>query len=233
MKLLIISDIHGNMEALRAVEKAAGPVDDILFLGDVLDYGPRPRECLQWLRDRGGIFLKGNHDHAVTTREDCRCGASFKEYSILTREYMWKILDESDYRFFDNLFPCRAEKIDGIDIYASHAAPSDPFYKYLRPETETAALEDEVRDLDVKFVFLGHTHFPMERTACGTSIINPGSVGQPRDGVPLAAYALWNDGDVSLHRVEYDYEKTCDDLKALPLPQHAIIRLCEVLRTGK
>lgn len=233
MKLLIISDIHGNIEALRAVEKAAGAVDKILFLGDVLDYGPRPKECIQWLKEREGIFLNGNHDHAVVNHTDCRCGAAFKEYSVLTREYMWKILEDSDYEFFRELFPCRAENIDGIEIFAAHASPSDPFYKYLRPDSETSVLEDEVRDLDVKMVFLGHTHFPMNKTALGVSIINPGSVGQPRDGIPQAAYAVWNDGDVSLHRVEYDFEKTCAGLRESPLPQHAINRLCEVLRTGK
>lgn len=233
MKVLIISDIHGNIEALRAVEKAAGNVDDILFLGDVLDYGPNPKECISWLRERGGTHLMGNHDHAVVNRSDCKCGEAFKKYSVITREYMWKILDGNDYHFFDGLNPCKALLLDGKVIYTSHAAPSNPFYKYIRPKTTDAELEEEVRDLLVDYVFLGHTHFPMDRTIATTRIINPGSVGQPRDGDSRAAFAIWDNGNIVFHRVEYNVDAACDALQKCQFEQHAIDRLCEVLRTGK
>jgi putative phosphoesterase len=232
LKALIITDLHGNLAALHAIEKAAGPADRVIFLGDVLDYGPQPKECIAWLRDHTWARLRGNHDHAVLTRVDCQCGLSFKKYSIATRKYMWKILDEADYEYVRPLAPEGRFELDGLRIFAAHAAPSDPLFKYLKPSTPDDELEKEVENINADVVLLGHTHLPMDKKISGVRIVNPGSAGQPRDGDPRAAYAIWQDGNITLHRLEYDIEATCRALATCPLEAEVIERLSSVLRTG-
>ncbi len=233
MKALIVSDIHGNIEALRAVEKAAGDVDTVLFLGDVVDYGPQPRECIEWLRGHGRMSLRGNHDNAVLTRVDCRCGQAFHPFSVATRELMWKILDESDYEYLRAFRPEEEIDLGGRPAYAAHAAPSDTLFKYIRPDTPADVLAAEAEKVDTELVLLGHTHFQMDRTVAGVRFVNPGSVGQPRDGDPRAGFALWDDGEITFHRIEYDIDATVDALRRRDLEQHVIDRLAQVLKTGK
>jgi len=233
MKALIVSDVHGNIEALRAIELAAGPVDTVIFLGDVTDYGPRPKECIAWLQVRASERLRGNHDNAVLEKVDCQCGQAFRKYSVATREYMWKILEPPDYEFIRGSSPDGNFELDGVKIYAAHAAPSDPLFKYLKPSTPVEEFEKEAEGIEDGVVLLGHTHFPMDIEAGGVRFVNPGSAGQPRDGDPRAAYAIWRDGDITLHRLEYDTESVCRDMSRLPLDREIIDGLTRVLRTGE
>lgn len=232
MKALIISDVHGNIEALRAVEKAAGDVDIVLFLGDVLDYGPQPKECIEWLRARSWKCLRGNHDNAVITRVDCQCGQSFHDLSVATRELMWKLLDDGDYDYLRPFKPEETIDLGGQAVYAAHAAPSDPMFKYLRPSTPDSELAAEAGKAGAGIALLGHTHLQMDRTAGGVRFVNPGSVGQPRDGDPRTAFALWRDGDISFHRIDYDVDATVRALEKCDLAPHVIERLARVLKTG-
>jgi len=131
------------------------------------------------------------------------------------------------------LQPLQRFQLDSAVCVACHAMPSDPLYHYL-PEIRPITLwESELNIVNYPdFLFVGHTHLPMKTRFRRTLVVNPGSVGQPKDGDPRAAYAIWNDGEVTLHRAKYDVEKTISAYHGLSLEPHIVDTLAEVLRTG-
>jgi hypothetical protein len=100
MKILLISDIHANIEALTAIEEN---FDALLCMGDLVDYGPSPKECIAWLRLRVPVIVRGNHDNAVAYRQDCGCHGDFKALSVATRQLMWDLLDPEEIGFLQQL----------------------------------------------------------------------------------------------------------------------------------
>jgi len=96
VKLLILSDIHGNLPALEAVLKAESTWDTVAFCGDVVDYGPHPTQCLRWVAEHAEHRVRGNHDNAVANDADCRCMGSFRAYSVITRSWHQGLLSKSD-----------------------------------------------------------------------------------------------------------------------------------------
>jgi predicted phosphodiesterase len=123
--------------------------------------------------------------------------------------------------------------VDGCSFFAVHASPHDHFYRYtLTPDAPEEHLAAETEDVDAEYVLLGHTHLPMARRVGPRLVINPGSVGQPRDGDPRASYAVVEDGDVRLKRAAYDVTRTVRDLEALGLRADVTERLTAILRTG-
>src|ERR1039458_8973194 len=98
MRVLVISDLHGNWAALQAV-LAATQYDQVLCLGDLVNYGPQPKECLDWARNNCSISIRGNHDHAVGTRADCGCAPAFRPLADETRELTWRLLKPADIEF--------------------------------------------------------------------------------------------------------------------------------------
>ena len=232
MKMLIISDIHGNFAALQSIAEAADDVERVLFLGDVVDYGPQPRECIEWLRENSWLNLRGNHDNAVFEHVDCKCGQAFHKYSVATREYTKKILQDTDFEFISPIKPSGRFELDGKKVFIAHGAPSDPLFKYVKPSMRDGELANEVQGIEADIVLLGHTHLQMDRTVTGIRVVNPGSAGQSRDGDPRVGYALWQDGEITLHRVAYDFEKTCCELDGSDIEPDIIERMKQVLRTG-
>jgi putative phosphoesterase len=221
-----LSDIHGNIDALEAIDE---PCDRILFLGDVVDYGPDPVACIEYLANRNALLVRGNHDNAVAFKADCGCGEAFKHLSLITREYMWKVLDQSQLEWLGRSATYRELWQTGKSIYATHASPSDNLFKYLLPDTldEELRLEAVVAGTDI--VLTGHTHKPFARVVSGRLFVNVGSVGQPRDGTPKASYAIIENGQVELKRVEYDIEHAVSRLKKLPIDPGAIGQLAYIL----
>jgi diadenosine tetraphosphatase ApaH/serine/threonine PP2A family protein phosphatase len=131
------------------------------------------------------------------------------------------------------LLPLRQLTIDGAACVACHAAPSDPLFRYLRTNVVNGQLEREIEIAgNPDFLFFGHTHWPLSIRSGKTVVINPGSVGQPKDGDPSAAYAVWTDGEVKLRRVAYDIEETVRAYAETPLDPGDVAALAEVLRTG-
>ena len=212
MKILLISDIHGNYEALQTVLEV--PHDKAICLGDIVDYGPDPDRCIDVLREKEILTIRGNHDNAVAFKVDCQCGYRYKHLSITTREYTWKILDGSGIEYLQKLPPLIKEEIDGKELYLTHASPRSMF-EYIKPETSDEEILNMVNEamepVEAEFLVVGHSHIPMNRKLGNLTIINPGSVGQPRDGDSRASCAVFDtaSGGIEFHRIEYDIDTVC------------------------
>ena len=232
MRTLVISDIHANIDALRAIDE---PCDQVLCLGDIVDYGPEPAACIDYLKDLTVPLLRvrGNHDNAVAFRVDCACGEAYKHLSVETREYMWEVLDDDRLTWLGE--PATSVELDsgGKRVLAVHAAPSDNLFKYLTPDTSEKEIADELAATDASIVLTGHSHHPFTRQLGGRLLVNVGSVGQPRDGIPQVSYAVLDDGRVELKRIGYDVEAVVAKLEALPLKPRTIEELVYILRHGQ
>ena len=235
MKMLLISDIHGNWPALQAVLAAEPDADQILCLGDLVNYGPHPAECVAWAMKTltPEWLIQGNHDRAVGLDEDPRSSVPYKALAAATQELSARVVSPEMKQFLASLQPLQRFKLDEIMCVACHAVPSDPLYAYL-PETAAVPLwESELNGIGYPdFLFIGHTHKPTKTRFRRTLVVNPGSVGQPKDDDPRAAYAIWDDGEVTLHRAAYDVEETIRAYQSTRLAPQMIDALAEVLRTG-
>lgn len=236
MKALIISDIHANWPALRAVLETESDADQILCLGDLVNFGPQPAECVAWAKEivPPQWVIQGNHDRAVALDEDPHCSPVYALLADATQPVSGRLLTPDMKQFLRRLEPLHRFEWDEAKCVACHAIPKDPLYGYL-PETAAATLwESEVVTAGLpNFLFLGHTHVPMKTRLTKTLIVNPGSVGFPQDGNSLAAYAIWKDGEVTLRRVSYDVEETISAYDELGLAPQVLLQLTDMLRTGR
>jgi predicted phosphodiesterase len=224
MRIGIISDIHGNLEAAGAViEFFKDKIDFLVSLGDVVGYGPDPEECLNLILKEANVILKGNHEEGIITGDISR----FKNTAKVSLEWTKK-----------NLSPATIEKLKKLpekevrgDTCFVHASISSPLFKYILRKEDA---EEEFSLLTQKICFFGHTHIPggfkkdigLDRTETiypdfsgkmkieiqdgFKYLINVGSVGQPRDGLPFACASIYEtDKKVfTLHRIEYPVEIT-------------------------
>jgi len=227
MRTLVISDIHGNIDALEAIDLET--FDQVICLGDIVDYGPEPASCIERLQ-QPLLRVRGNHDNAVAFHADCGCGEAFRHLSVETREYMWQILDAGQIGWLGEVEPLLETEVDGKRIYAVHAAPSDPLFKYVPPEMSDAELAREAALADTDIVLMGHTHKPFMKEIAGKLMVNVGSVGQPRDGIPKASYAVIEDGRVVLRHAEYDVERAAARVMEMPIGELARKQLAYILK---
>ncbi|MGD0537810.1 MAG: metallophosphoesterase family protein [Verrucomicrobiota bacterium] len=235
MKLLIVSDIHGNWPALQAVLQAEPDADQILCLGDLVNYGPQPVECVQWAMQQLGPewLIQGNHDRAVGRDEEPNCSVSYQDLAAATQAVSARLLSPELKRFLATLEPLQRFQLGEAVFAACHAIPSDPLYHYLPENSPITLWESELNTVGYPdFLLLGHTHVPMKTRFRRTLVVNPGSVGQPRHGDPNAAYAIWVDGEVVLRRAPYKVEQTIRAYDGLGLDRQTVEVLGEVLRTG-
>jgi putative phosphoesterase len=236
MKVLILSDVHGNWPALRAVLEAESDANRILCLGDLVNFGPQPAECVAWAKELvpPAWVIQGNHDRAVAFNEDPLCSSAYAPLAAATQPVSEKSLAPELREFLAELQPSHRFEWKSAKCFACHAIPSEPLYGYL-PETASATLwsAELVAAGLPDFLFLGHTHVPMKTRLMKTLIVNPGSVGLPQHGNPQAAYAVWEDGEVTMRRVAYDVEETIRAYGELGIPPELLGQLTEMLRTGK
>jgi len=232
MRILLIADIHANYEALETALEI--PHDRAICLGDIVDYGPDPDKCIDLLRMKEIPVIRGNHDNAVAFKVDCQCGYKYKHLSIATREYTWEILDRAGMEYLQNLPLLIREEIDGKRLYLTHASPRSMF-EYIKPETTDEEIQNMINEamepLEAEFLVVGHSHIPMNRKLGNLTIINPGSVGQPRNGDPRASCAIFDteNGKVEHLRLDYDIESVCTKIKErMPHPDELIA----ILRRG-
>lgn len=227
MRILVVADIHANWPALAAIDE---PIDACLFLGDLVDYGPSPGPCIAWVHQHADYAIRGNHDHGVAQRIPGQGETGYRYLSRVTRELMWQCLGAEEIASLARLPVTETVQLDGLAIHLVHATPRDPLDEYLRPDPQLWAQRlDSVR---ADLVCVGHSHLQFVLQAGGKTVLNPGSVGQPRDGDPRAAYAVIEDGQVSLRRAEYPVEETIRQLNAADLPERAKHLAAETLRTG-
>jgi diadenosine tetraphosphatase ApaH/serine/threonine PP2A family protein phosphatase len=236
-RVLIISDIHANLAALETVlNDAEGQYDALWCLGDLVGYGPRPNECIELVRERAELCVMGNHDWAVLDKP----GVNVEDFNPQARHaVLWtrEQLSEENRRYLEQL-PCTpVHPPKTSEILVTHASPREPVWEYIL--TPSIALEN-FAVFDDLLCLVGHTHVPAVFTQAGEAvtadplpagrplrlrpdrryIVNVGSVGQPRDGDPRAAY-LWLDTDsreAAVVRLEYPVERTQRKMRAAGLP---------------
>jgi putative phosphoesterase len=233
MRIAVLSDLHANPPALRAVLDDAGAVDAIFCLGDLVDYGPQPKEVIATVRRRATKAIRGNHDQALAFDMDCCCAEAFRPLSVGTRLYHKTLLGRDEVEYLKSLPLSDSVTLAGSRFFLCHASPQGDLFRYLRPNTPEETWRSEIVGVDADVIFTGHTHLPMIKRIGKTTIVNPGSVGQPRDNDPRAAYALWNDGEITLRRAAYPVEETIAALRRSPLEQGMVERLSAILRNGK
>jgi putative phosphoesterase len=228
MRVLLCSDIHGNAGALAAVLEE--PADYVLCAGDIVHFGPQPEACLDLIRRRAAAVVQGNHDHGAGFGEDCRAYGPWRALDDLSRDITDTGLPVEDCRYLRTLPLTDIVTLGGVRFALVHAAPSDPLYRYLPPETAADVWDAEMSGIDADVLVLGHTHLPLLHRHGGTVIVNPGSVGLPRDGDPRAEYAVWEEGEVTFHRRAYDQAGLMEALARLPLPAAEIEKLASLFQ---
>lgn len=225
MRLLILSDIHGNWPALEAVLTAEPTRDAVAFCGDAVDYGSHPVECLRWLMQHADHVVRGNHDNALGYDLDCRCMGTFREFSQATRSWHRTLLGAQEMDFLRALPTRRQFELRGTRFRLAHATPEGDMFEYL----ERSQWNSRLGGIDEDFVLLGHTHVQGQQTFGRITVVNPGSVGLARDHRGKACYAVYEDGRMELKRLAYDVRRTAAALRAAPLPASVIEGLVRVL----
>lgn len=186
MKIALISDVHANLIALRAVleDMEGRDVGEILSAGDVVGYYPFPNETISLFRERSIISIQGNHDRAVLSAGDPRMNPWANSAVSWTLAH----LSESSVEYISSMPRHRSMSIGGTSIAVYHGAPFDDDY-YLFEEEAT---EDVLQSTGCSLLVLGHTHIPFIKRYKSGIIVNPGSIGQPRDGDPDSSYAIYD-----------------------------------------
>ena len=237
MRYAVLSDIHGNIDALRAVlADAAERADDVLCLGDIVGYGADPTPCVDLIGTRARAVVTGNHERAVTGRLDM---SWFNRHARAAAEWTREHVDADGIAWLDAL-PLTAEIDDATLVHASPRQPDE--WDYLVTEEDGLAAFGAFA---TRLCFVGHSHVPAmwsfgssgpdyERGDVDVTldagrryIVNVGSVGQPRDRDPRAAYALW-DVDarrIQVRRVPYDVAAARAKIEAAGLPRFLSDRL--------
>ena len=237
MRLLIISDIHANLAAFEAVlEDAEGEWERIWCLGDVLGYGPDPDECLALLREHEHVTLTGNHDWAVLEKIEIN---TFNHEARTAIRWTQERITEETRSYLAERPPMLVRE----RFTLAHASPRQPVWEYIM-DPGTALVN--FGHFDTPYCLVGHTHspvifeevdkmranvrMPVDREAMhldGRKIINPGSVGQPRDSDPRAAYALLDLEEMTWEqrRVNYPIHVTQEKMRKEGFPNRLIARL--------
>jgi putative phosphoesterase len=228
MRILVLSDIHANLTALSAINE---PHDLCLFLGDSVDYGVEVDPCVDWLRANADHAVRGNHDHGVAQRVDVRGFGGFRYLTGVTRTISCNAISEVNRRYLAELPSSLSLTIDGLRYYLVHATPRDPFDEYAPAEVDFWQRRLDGIDADVFCV--GHSHIPYILKVGEKTVLNPGSVGLPRDGIPQVSYAIIENRHIQLKRVPYDIDAAIASLGRVDLPENARLLLSEVYRTGK
>jgi putative phosphoesterase len=229
MRILLIADIHANWPALQAV--AAEPFDLCLCLGDLVDYGIDPVPCIDWVRRNARHTVRGNHDHGVAQNVTVNGKAGFKFLTGVTRVLTRERLSKEDIRYLGRLPITRMISIENTRFLLVHASPRDPLDEYAPPDPEFWARR--LQNVDADVICVGHTHHPYVLEVGEKLVINPGSVGQPRDGDPRASYAIIQDYNVEFKRREYPIEDTVAIIQASTLADPVKEMLFEVFRRGQ
>ena len=245
MRYLVISDIHANLAAFEAVlAHAAGEFDFIWCLGDMVGYGPDPNECIARLRDFPHLCLAGNHDWAALGRLDIQ---SFNTDARVAVLWTQQELTPASRAYLESL-PTNLVQ-DSFTL--AHASPRQPVWEYV---LDPLIAQRNFAYFDTPYCLIGHTHIPVifrrivtpggegcqtllppfkERMPLGEAqaLVNPGSVGQPRDGDPRASYAILDTETMTWdhRRIPYPVEITQEKMRARGMP----VRLIERLAYGR
>ena len=229
MKIVILSDIHGNLSALQALPER--DFDELWCIGDLVDYGPNPHEVVQWVQKNATVAVRGNHDHAAGYSSDPKCSAPYRKLAEETLRYTQEVCTREDLSYLRDLPVYRELSKDATKFYLVHAVPTDPLFGYCHEHSER--WREEVSAVKADLLVVGHTHTPFLLREGMTTILNPGSLGQPKTGRPFACYAVWQDGQIFRKEYEYPIEDTIRGIRRMPIPIEDQDTLIAVLQTGE
>jgi len=249
LRLLILSDIHANLEALEACLDAAPEHDQVYNLGDIVGYGANPNEVTERSRDLGSVFVRGNHDKACSGVSDL---ADFNPIAGLAALWTRQKLTPDHLEFLRELPQGPLAPMENVQLV--HGSPRDED-EYVLMASDAYLM---LAQADVPLTFFGHTHVqrcflldagkgpgkslvPAYKAARGKQsvklelkpdtryMVNPGSVGQPRDNDPRAAFVLYDtaENSITFHRVPYDVARAQEKIISAGLPERLAVRLAE------
>jgi putative phosphoesterase len=228
MKIAIISDIHGNKEALDAVlnDIEKREISEIYCTGDLVGYGPDPDYVVEKIRDLGIKIIMGNYDDAIgNEKESCGCAYNpGRETEVGDDSINWTIknTNKENKVFLKNLPKKMSFEIEGVSILLVHGSPLNYLLEYIKPTTEAKRLEEVANSFEEDIVINGHTHLSMHKYVKGKTIYNAGSIGRTKEGEPKAVYLILNieKGVVSHEfvKVNYDIKTTIEKINKVGLP---------------
>lgn len=225
MKIGFISDIHSNIhalvEVLENIEELS--IDEIWCCGDIVGYNAFPKECINIIKEKRIPSVLGNHDWA-TLKGDT---SWFNLYGVAGVEHSRRSIDEDDMSFLQELPNYRSFVRDDVSFYMVHGSPRDSVFEYVFPWSSDSMLKTFAAMVDAEVIVLGHTHIPMEIKASGKIFLNPGSVGQPRDGDPRASFMVFNTRDRTYkwYRIVYDVDAAASSIREKDMPSFLAERL--------
>ena len=232
----MLSDVHANLAALDAVLAAVPSVDELWHLGDVVGYGPDPDAVVARLRDLGARGVRGNHDAAAVGGPEIE---SFNVDARRAMEWTRTVISDETRAWLSSL----PERLEREEITLVHGSPRDPTWEYV---TTTPVARAGIAALTTPVGLNGHTHVPvayleedgrLETMSPGAgshlaiedrrALLNPGSVGQPRDGIPAASWLLLDTGQgvASWQRTAYDVAAVQARMVGVGLPERLVARL--------
>lgn len=227
MRILILSDIHANWVALQTIQEK---FDVCLNLGDLVDYGVEPGPCIDWASHHVTHGVRGNHDHGVAQRVCIKGNGGFRYLTGVTRPINEQLLTPCHRRYLSRLPVTQYLRLGGKRFLMVHASPRDPMDEFAPPCEDF--WRKRLDNIDVDYVLVGHTHRPYVLEVDGKTIINPGSVGLPRDGDPRLSYAMLDHGELEMKRLEYPIEDALKVVRKATIPEKAKKLLSELYRTG-
>ncbi|MCX6055895.1 MAG: metallophosphoesterase family protein [Chloroflexi bacterium] len=240
MRILVISDIHGNLDALEAVLAASIPVDAVWCLGDLVGYGPDPNECITRIRSLPNLTcIMGNHDAAIGGNKNID---KFNDDAQRTIQISKNAISPENLVYLKRL----REKVVTQLVTLTHGSPRNPVWEYL-VDPFTAMMNFAF--FNTQLAFVGHSHLPIsftidpggekvhriiqegdqEMKITSRAILNPGSVGQPRDHDPRASFGIFDPEELTwnIHRVAYNIEAVQKRIIAAGLPERQAKRLTD------
>jgi predicted phosphodiesterase len=249
VRILILSDIHANLEALEACLEAAPEHERVFNLGDIVGYGANPNEVTERSRSLGSVFVRGNHDRACTGMLNVD---DFNPVASLAVLWTQEQLTPENLEFLRGMPQGPVSPVENLQCV--HGSPRDED-EYVLAAREGWSI---LAQAPVPLIFFGHTHvqgaywiddveenegvvdpryasargkqhFTLRLKKAGKYLVNPGSIGQPRDGDPRAAFALYDDEakSITFHRVPYDIERAQKKILSAGLPDRLATRLAE------
>jgi putative phosphoesterase len=227
IRVLLTADIHANSPALMAVLKDAGKVDLILHAGDIVDYNPFPNVVISIVQEIGIRSVMGNHDRDSAMNQPY----GYNALAQMSCRWTYHKLTVKERGFLLSLPRKLVLEVSGLNIFVCHGSPWSLLDEYVYPDEVDQTFESFLKETSTDLIVLGHTHIPFIKRFDGSKyVLNPGSVGQPRDRNPKASYMILDISEkkevqLSHQRVRYDIDKVYNSIVSSELPRQLGERL--------
>jgi putative phosphoesterase len=229
LRFLVVSDIHSNLNALNQVLRDVRDFEVILCSGDIVGYGPNPIECVEVMMSQRAKCVIGNHDWAVTTGDISHLNQYAAEAIIINRRF----LSPKAINWLGELPSYMKIEVENLKISVFHGSPENPMWEYISPSEAKQKAYYYFSKTGADIIILGHTHIPFIYQYNGKLLLNPGSVGQPRDGNPKASYLILEiengKAKAQLKRVYYNIKEVASRIRKKGIPEILADRLSKGL----